>query len=121
MTAVEVKSRYPKISWEIVGNYRAPKEDMRLLEKLADRTGYIKRTMKLSIIGGDLNLPYAVWNGHAEKSRGSQVFLNRLVRENEDSQVVNSPTRRDALLDVYLVWPESAFTSCSIVQGITYL
>jgi hypothetical protein len=31
MTAVEVKGRDPKITWEIVGIYRAP-NDMRLLE-----------------------------------------------------------------------------------------
>ena len=82
MIAVEVKGRDPKNTWEIVGIYRAPNEDMRLSEKLADRTGYRGRTMKRSIIGGDLNLPYANWNGHAEKSRGTEVFLNRLVWEN---------------------------------------
>ena len=32
-------------------------------------------TTKRSIIGGDLNLPNADWNCHAEKSRGTQVFL----------------------------------------------
>jgi len=31
--------------------------------------------MKRSISGGDLNLPYADWNGHTEKSSGNQVFL----------------------------------------------
>ena len=79
MTAVEVKGRDPKITWEIVGIYRAPNEDMRVLEKLADRTGYMGSTTKRSITGGDLNLPYADWNGHAEKSRGTQVFVNRLI------------------------------------------
>jgi hypothetical protein len=49
---------------------------MWLLEKLADWTGYMGKTMKRSIIGGDLNLPYADWNGHAEKSKGTQVFLD---------------------------------------------
>jgi hypothetical protein len=34
-------------------------------------------------------------------------------------QAVVGPTRRDALLDVYLVWLKSLFTSCSIVQGIS--
>jgi len=52
---------------------------MRLFEKLAGQTGYMGRTMKRSIIGGGLNLPYADWNGHAEKSRGTQVFGNSLV------------------------------------------
>jgi hypothetical protein len=59
MIAAKVKGRDPKITWEIVGVYRAPKEDMRFLEKLAKRTGYEGRTMKRSIIGCDLNLPYA--------------------------------------------------------------
>jgi len=48
--------------------------------------------MKCSIIGGDLILPYADWNGHVEKSRGTQVFLNRLVWGNGYTQVVNSLT-----------------------------
>jgi hypothetical protein len=34
-------------------------------------------------------------------------------------QVVDSPTRGVALLDVYLVQPESSLASCSIVQGIS--
>jgi len=77
------------------------------------------RTTKPSISEGDLNLPYADWNGHAEKSRGTQVFLNRLAWEKCYTRVVNSPTQGDALLDVYLVRPESSFTSCSNVQGIS--
>ena len=57
MITVEVKGRGPKITWEIVGIYRARNEDMWFLEKLADRIGYLGRTTKRSIIGGDLNLP----------------------------------------------------------------
>jgi len=74
MIAVEVKGRGPKISWENVGIYRDPNADTWLLKKLADRTGYMGRTTKRSIITGDLNLPYADWNGHAEKSRGTNYF-----------------------------------------------
>ena len=73
MVAVEVKVSDPKITWEIAGIYRAPNEDLRALEKLADRTGYSGRTTKRSIIGGDLSLPYADWNGHAEKSLNFKV------------------------------------------------
>ena len=40
------------------------------------------RTTKRSITGGDLNRHYTDWNGHIEKSMGTQVFLNRLVWEN---------------------------------------
>ena len=77
-----------------------------------------RQEQKRSIIGGDLILTYADWNGHAEKSRGTQIYLNRLVWKNGYTQVVNNPFRGDALLDVYLVRPESAFTSCSNFQGI---
>ena len=42
-----------------------------------------------------------------------------MVWENRFTQVVDSPTRRDGLLDVYLVRSESSFTSSSIVQGIS--
>jgi len=52
-----------------------------VLEKLADQTRYMGRTTKHSITGGDLSLPYAEWNGHVEKSMGTQVFLNRRVWE----------------------------------------
>jgi hypothetical protein len=64
-------------------------------------------------------LPSADWNGNAECTSGSQAFVNRLGWKNGHTPVGDSPTRGDALLDVYLVWPESSFTSSSIVQGIS--
>jgi hypothetical protein len=57
MIAVEVKGRYSKCTWGIVGIYRPPNEDIRVIEKLAERTGYMGNTAKRSIIGGDPNLP----------------------------------------------------------------
>jgi hypothetical protein len=119
MLAVEVKGRDPKITWEIVDIYREPEEVMRVLKKLVDRAGYMGSTTKCSVIGSDIYLSYADWNGHAEICRGTQVYLNRLVWENGYTHVVNSPTRGDALLYIYLVRPERAFTSCSNVQEIS--
>jgi len=49
----------------------------------------------------------------------TQILLNRLVWENGYTELVNSPTREDALLDVFLVGPESAFTICSNFHGIS--
>jgi hypothetical protein len=49
MTAVEVKGRGLNIALEIVDIYRASNEGMRLLEKLADRTGYMGRTTLRSV------------------------------------------------------------------------
>jgi hypothetical protein len=56
---VEVKGGNPKFTWEVVGVYRAPNEDMRVIGRLAARTGFPGNSTKRSIIGGDLNLPYA--------------------------------------------------------------
>jgi hypothetical protein len=46
MIAVEVKGRNPKYTWEVVGIYGAPNEDVRFLEKLAARTGYTGNSTK---------------------------------------------------------------------------
>jgi hypothetical protein len=77
MIAVEVKCRGPKFSWEIVGIYRAPNDNMRVIEGLAARTDYLGNSTKCSIIGGDLSLPYADWNCNAECTSGSQAFVNK--------------------------------------------
>ena len=116
---VEIKGSYPKCTWEIVGIYRAPKEDIRVIEKLAARTGFLVNSTKRSIIGGDLNLPQVDWKGSAESASVAQAIINRLVWVNGYTQVVGTPTRGDSLLDVYLVRPESALISCGTVQGIS--
>ena len=54
--AVEVKGRDTTFTCEIVGIYRAPNEDMRVIERLATRTDCTGNSTKNSIIGGDLNL-----------------------------------------------------------------
>jgi hypothetical protein len=66
MIAVEVKSKDAKFTWEIVGIYRAPNEDMRGIERLATRTNSLGNSRKRSIIACDLNLPCVDWNGNAE-------------------------------------------------------
>jgi len=66
-----------------------------------------------------LNLPYADWNGNTGCNSGTQAFINSLVWEKGFTQLVDSPTREDALLDVYLVRSESSFTASSIIKGIS--
>jgi hypothetical protein len=87
--------------------------------KISRQTDYIGTSTKRSIIGGDLNLPYTDWNGNSGGNSGTQALINSLVWENGYSQVVDSSTRGDALLDVYFVRPKSSFTSSSIAQGIS--
>jgi hypothetical protein len=117
--AVEIKGSDPRCTWEIVGIYRAPNEDIWVIEKLAARTGFLGNSTKRSIIGGDLNLPQVDRKGIAEGGSVAQAFINRLVWDNRYTQVVGKLTRGDSLLDVYLVQPESAFISCGMVQGIS--
>jgi hypothetical protein len=57
ITAVEVKGSDPKCTWEIIGIYRSPNEDIRVIEMLAARTGFLENSTKRRIVGGDLNLP----------------------------------------------------------------
>jgi len=51
MIAVEVKGGNPKCAWEVVGVYRAPNEDMRVIERLAAPTGFTGNSTKHSING----------------------------------------------------------------------
>ena len=51
MIAVGIKSRNQKLTWDIVGMYRAPNEHTRVLERPVARTGGTSITAKRSIIG----------------------------------------------------------------------
>jgi hypothetical protein len=75
MMAVGIKSRNQKLTWEIGGMYRAPNEDMQVLERSVARTGCTNNPAKRSIIGGDLNLPQADWNGKAEGQNVTQALI----------------------------------------------
>ena len=55
--------------------------------------------------------------GNVGGNSGTQKLINSLVWENGYSQLIDGPTRGDALLDVFLVRPESSLTSSGIVQG----
>jgi hypothetical protein len=92
---------------------------MLAIERLAARTLPARNVTKRSIIGGDLKLPQVVWNGVAEKASGFQVLVNNFVWDNRCTQVVSGPTRGDALLDIYLIKPESSLISCNILSGIS--
>jgi len=82
MVAVAATGRNPKFTWEVVGIYRAPNENMRVIERLAAQSGYTGNSTNSSIIEGDLNLPYADWNGNAGGNSGTQALTNSMVWEN---------------------------------------
>ena len=47
------------------------------------------------------------------------LLINNLIWENDYSQVIEGPTRGEALLDVFLVRPGSSVTYSGIVQGVS--
>ena len=51
MIAVEIKGRNPKSTWKLVGIYRAPNEDKRVIDRLQARTGSTGNCTEHSIIG----------------------------------------------------------------------
>ena len=79
---VEINSRNHKINWEITGVYRAPNDDTRVLERLADRTANTRNPDRRSIIRGDISLPRVDWNGKTEGNNLTQTLVNRLVWDN---------------------------------------
>ena len=90
-----IKGSDPIWTWEILGIYSAPNEDIRIIEKLVVPTGFLGNSMKRSIIGGDLNFPQVNWKCIAEGASVVQAFLNKLVWDNGYTQVVGKPTRGD--------------------------
>ena len=98
---------------------QSSKKDMRVIERLADRIGFTGNSTKRNIIEGDLNLHYADWNGNAGGNSGTQALINSWVWENGYRQVIDDPTRGDALPDVCLVRPDSSVTSSGIVQEVS--
>ena len=89
---MKIISKKLKLTWEIVGVYRDPNEDIRVLERLVFRTGGTSNTAKRSIIGGDLNLPQVDWDGRGDGNNLTQALINSLVWVNGFSQVVKSLT-----------------------------
>ena len=74
-------------------------EDMLVIERLTNRTRFTGNPTKRSIIRGDLNLPYADWNGNTCGNIGTQALINNLVCETGYSEVIDSPSRGDVLLE----------------------
>jgi hypothetical protein len=89
MVAVEVKRMDLKYTGELLGIYKAPREDMRVVARLAAPTGFSQNSAKSSFKGGDLNSFQAGWNENAEGISGNQASISRWA--NYYTQVVGRP------------------------------
>jgi hypothetical protein len=61
--------------------YRAPNEDIRVIERLAIQTNSLGNSTKHSIIAGDLDLPYVEWNGNT-LNKGPENNVGYWIRRN---------------------------------------
>jgi len=117
--AVEVIGKKQDNKWEIIGIYRPPNDDMGAIDKLIGHISHKCNLTRRSIIGRDLNLPQANWAGDASKDKGFQTLVNNLIWEEGYTQVVSDPTRGNSLLDIFLLKPGKALTSCFVQPGIS--
>jgi len=69
----------PKYTWEIIGIYRAPSEDMLVMEILTACSLPMRNLTKGKVLGGDLNLFQPDWKGDTEIPIGFQACVNNLV------------------------------------------
>jgi hypothetical protein len=113
----EVKDRNAKFTWEIIGIYRAPNEDIWFIERLAARTYSLGKSKKRNIIGADLNLSYTDRKGKADVTSGGQTCINRLVWENGYAQLVRWNPR--GCIAGCLPCPARKFNSWTIEQTIS--
>jgi len=108
LSVLKISSTY---TWEIIGIYRAPNEDMLATERLAARTLPTRNLTKRSIVGGDLTLRQEDWNGDTEKASGFQAIVKNLGWDNVYTQVVKRP-HKTRLAVVYLpshIWKYAYF------------
>ena len=59
------------------------------------------------------------WKGKVCGNSGTQSIINDLIWKNDYIQVIDGPTRGDALLGVFLVRPECLVSHSDTVQGVS--
>ncbi|KAF4532025.1 hypothetical protein B566_EDAN011872, partial [Ephemera danica] len=87
--------------------YRPPNNDFFILGELYDRTSTDQHVSKNFLIAGDLNLPHVDWMAATDRGGDTQTRVNYLINDGGFNQIVNVNTRKNNLLDVFLIRPES--------------
>ncbi|KAJ4432824.1 hypothetical protein ANN_21463 [Periplaneta americana] len=104
---------------DVIACYRPPSELNNLtLHKLNEYLNTVSEDRNV-VIAGDLNLPKINWNGISGTNSDAQTLVNELIWRKDFTQVVNGPTRDNALLDVYLLRPVSLFVNSESLHKIS--
>ena len=105
--------------------YRPPNTNHEYLEELCSTLSSIILSDPNEVIwlAGDLNLPNIDWNlyctnGHNYHLQLCEKFIDTLL-DHSLSQLVDSPTRKDNILDIFATNRPSLVTKCAVIPGIS--
>ena len=122
---ISVKVTCDKTNIQIVGIYRPPREDSKIIDKLEMYLRDQSNTKNcITVIGGDLNMPKIKWDGTIVGDKGEQDLMTEFIHNNDLVQAVQEGTRQCTadkcnLLDIFLVNPQEAINYCDTVDGIS--
>ncbi|KAJ4436140.1 hypothetical protein ANN_18767 [Periplaneta americana] len=116
---LNVQIRNGRETLDVIACYRPPSELNNLtLHKLNEYLNTVSEDRNV-VIAGDLNLPKINWSGISGTNSDAQTLVNELIWRKDFTQVVNGPTRDNALLDVYLLRPVSLFVNSESLHKIS--
>jgi len=105
--------------------YRPPSSDIHYLNDLCKHLESIKQSHPNAVlwIGGDINLPDINWEdnfveGHAYPMLFNNTFID-FLNNNGLLQMVNSPTRGNNILDIFITNRPATMQSCETIGGIS--
>jgi len=105
--------------------YRPPSTDEYYLQKLCSELDAIVSVHPSSTIwiAGDVSLPDINWSSHCVTGHNYSLSLNNIFLNFLESsgfmQTVESPTRGQNILDIFLTNRPSLIVSCKTIDGIS--
>ena len=109
----------------IVGSvYRPTDSNFEYTEDLCNAVSYIGRTYKNSTIwiGGDFNLPDIDWKTNSIVSHNYLIPINKsildMIHDLGAEQMVDFPTRKDSILDIFVTNRPSLVNKCNPIPGL---
>ena len=109
----------------IISVYRPPNNDITYMENLCGTIENLILNHPNSIIwiAGDINLPNINWSNWSLRSCNYSLSLCNLFTDllisNGFSQLVDTPTRQNNILDIFATNRPSLVTKCGIIPGIS--
>lgn len=119
-----VNVKFGRVSRVVVGLYRSPSQDFKILENLDNFLNCPSLDGKDILICGDLNLPNVDWSFLSNSNSVSQILIDDIFKRRNFVQIVNTGTRQRpsgqaSVLDVCLTNFDSDNMRVTIEDGIS--